>query len=686
MKTLIEIVSTHPVPKFIPHWLTRGINSSTLRSKINFGTCKVDVGMPKIRYLLILFVFLFPPLNAEPLNDSPYAQVNKNTSKLHADLKIKQQHNQRQLKALNKAVIDTPQNKQWIIIDAVAKNDPQVLLQDLKQLGLTSASVFGGLISGQLPESVLDKLETLDSLHEIKRSGMVYSQGSAISQGDKAQSSDKARENFSVTGKGVTVAVLSDSFNCLAGMDQDKQTGDLPQDVLLLEEALECRGTTDEGRALLQIVHDIAPDAKLIFQSSSNGLANTANAILKLAFEHNVNVIIDDMKSLSANFYQEDAISQAIKKVTKAGVVYITAAGNSGRNAYESAYDDSIKTAFELNAHDFDPSDETDIYQRLHVPEGAGFRMVLQWDSPAYSISGGAGAQTDLDLFIFNQDHSKVLASSAFGNIGRDPVEVISFYNPQDSGQTKFDLMITKATGESPQSIKYIILNSFDGIIQEYQTYSGSLFGHANTEAAISVGASNYQETPAFGITPPLLQTYSSAGGQAVKFDINGEAIAPIIPKKPDIVAPDNVNTTFFGTIDSDDDGQPNISGSSAAAPHAAGVVALLLEINPKLQPIDIKKILQQTAIDIVQKNNENKTIIGDGYDMDSGFGLINAERAVDLAESYPASKPEKFTDKGEITVNNANQTGGGVFSLVFLFFVEKQKNNSGLFLYSSSS
>lgn len=144
------------------------------------------------------------------------------------------------------------------------------------------------------------------------------------------------------------------------------------------------------------------------------------------------------------------------------------------------------------------------------MPEGAGFRLVLQWDSPAYSISGGKGAQTDLDIFIFNEDHSKVLASSSFGNIGRDPVEILYFDNPKDSGQSKFDLMITKASGELPQAFKYIILNSFDGIIQEYQTNSGGLFGHANTEAAITVGASNYQETPAFGVTPPLLQYYSS--------------------------------------------------------------------------------------------------------------------------------------------------------------------------------
>jgi subtilisin family serine protease len=621
--------------------------------------------------LLICYVFLFPFVNAEILTHSPYAQVEKNTGKLQANLHINQQDFKRQVDVLNTSSPDRQPNNQWIIIDAIAKDDPLVLLQDLKQLGLKSSSVFGRIVSGQLPKNAINKLQAINSLHEIKRSDMLYSQGIAMTQGDKALRSDMARENFSVTGKGVTVAVLSDSFNCLGGTDKDKQTGDLPQNLLLLEEALDCTGTTDEGRALMQIVHDISPKAKLIFQSSSNGLAKTANAILDLAFKYKANVIIDDMKSLSANFYQEDAISQAINKVTKSGVVYVTAAGNSGRNAYQSTYNEYINTTFDINAHDFDSSSKVDIYQRLHVPEGAGFRLVLQWDSPAYSISGGTGAQTDLDIFIFNQHHNKVLSASTFGNIGKDPVEVMEFFNPKGSGQSKFDLMITKAKGKAPQSFKYIILNSFDGIIQEYQTNSGGLFGHANTESAITVGASNYQETPVFGVTPPLLQYYSSAGGQAIKLDINGDAISPpIIPKKPDVIASDNVNTTFFGAIDSDNDGKPNISGSSAAAPHVAGVIALLLEINPKLQPIDIKTILQKTSTDIIQRNNKDKTITGEGFDLDSGFGLINAEAAVDLAENYPASEPEKLIDKNEIIVNKTDQIGGGGFSFRFLIFL----------------
>jgi len=605
-------------------------------------------------------------------------QLNKST-KLRSDLIQQLRHYKSRFINKNTGYTHTQQRNynQLILVDAIAKGDPKILLKDLKKLGLQSVAINGRLISGFLPIEAIDKLDELKSLNEIKNNRIIHSQGSTLSKGDHAQKSDLARQNFNVTGKGVTVGIMSDSYNCLKGAKADKQSKDLPENLIIIEEALECDGTTDEGRALMQIVHDIAPDAKLVFFSSSNGLAKTANGILDLAFKHNVDIIIDDFKSLSANFFQEDPVSQAVKRVVNAGVVYVTAAGNSGRNAYQSTYNEHVNASFQLNVHDFDPSDNIDIYQRLNIPEGVGFTLALQWDSPAYSISGSPGAKTDLDIFIFNESHTTILAASQFGNIDRDPTEILRFYNPVGSNQTQFDLMITKASGQAPKLFKYIILNSIEGIISEHQTNSSAIFGHANSPVAISVGATNYLDTPAFGKPSPLLQSYSTAGGAILTLGSNGKPLTnPIAPNKPDVIAPDNVNTTFFGNNDTDEDGKPNISGSSASAPHVAGVIALLLEINPQLQPADIKKILQDTAVDIIQRKHENgtNTVLKTGFDFDSGYGLINAEAAVDLAKNFQPSRPlepDNSTPE-EIIVNDLNQSGGGIFNplSLLLFFV----------------
>ncbi len=648
----------------------------------------MNTGLQKIiQYAVVTFLIFFSgsllaePSNTIPLNFSHFVDEQSKASKLRSGLikKLRQFEMQGTARIHPSSKSLKNESDQFVLIDAIAKGAPEILLNDLLALGLQSEAVHGRIISGQLPLEALDQLDSLSSLNEINPAHMVtsQSQGSVVTQGDQSQKSDIARQNFPVDGSGVTIGVISDSYDCLGGAAADKQSEDLPESALSIEEALDCTGMTDEGRALMQIIHDVAPGARLLFHSGANGLANSANAILELAFKHKADIIVDDKKSLSANFFQEDALSQAVDRVVKAGVVYVTSAGNSGRNSYQSSYTEYIDIAFALNAHDFDPGSDVDIHQRIAVPEGLGFLLLLQWDSPAYSISGAPGAQTDLDIFIFNETHTEVLASSAFGNIGRDPVEVLSFFNPEGSGQNQFDLMITKASGASPGLLKYIILNSFEGIIQEYQTDSGGVFGHANSVSALSVGAANYRETPAFGTSPPLLEYFSSAGGTPLVLDANGNVFSdPVIPEKPDIVAPDDVQTTFFG-VDTDDDGLPNFAGTSAAAPHAAGVAALLLESNPELQPVDIKKILQDTAIDIVQRNDEARTVTGSGFDFDSGYGLIDAEAAVSLAKNYQASSPavENAGDADPIIVNDSNQAGGGILNLYFLFmaFVARQ-------------
>ncbi|MCU7920771.1 MAG: S8 family serine peptidase [Candidatus Thiodiazotropha sp. (ex Epidulcina cf. delphinae)] len=645
-------------------------------------------------YVFYIFILVFSllfshsvSLRAEPLdfvepNSILSSNQNNKTTKLRPELiKILHKSEAQSTAQIPSGMLSTKQKskQQLVLVDAIAKGDPKILLDDLITLGLQSTGIHGRIISGSLPLDALNKLDSLESLNEIRLSRIITEHGSVTSKGDHALKSDLARQYFGVDGSGVTIGIISDSYNCLGGASKDKQSEDLPEQIVSVEDALDCAGKTDEGRALMQIIHDLAPGADLIFQSGANGLANTANAILTLAFDYKVDIIVDDQKSLSANFFQEDALSQAVGKVVRAGVVYVTAAGNSARNSYQSPYAENINIATQLNAHDFDPGPDIDIYQRIAVPEGLGFMLLLQWDSPAYSISGAGGAQTDLDIFIFDEMHTEILASSTFGNIGRDPVEVLLFFNPEGSGRSQFDLMITKPVGKPPNLLKYIILNSFDGIIQEYETSSSAIFGHANSKSALTVGAANYAETPEFGVSPPLVQLFSSAGGTPVMFDLSGTVLSnPYIPQKPDIVAPDNVNTTFFG-LDTDDDGMPNISGTSAAAPHAAGVAALLLEINPKLQPIDIKQILQNTAIDILQRNDDLKTATGPGFDFDSGFGLIQAEAAVDLARNYKASDQEEpfDDDMDSIIVNDSDQAGGGgmigmpdIFSLMIFLIV----------------
>ena len=113
---------------------------------------------------------------------------------------------------------------------------------------------------------------------------------------------------------------------------------------------------------------------------------------------------------------------------------------------------------------------------------------------------------------------------------------------------------------------------------------------------------------------------------------------------KPEITAPDGTNNTFFGT-DVEPDGFPNFFGTSASAPHAAAVAALMLELG-NLSPAGLTQVVQQSAFDFEIP----------GLDDLSGFGLVDALNGV--GTTVPSS-PTCFIDDLELEgkPNTGDQT-----------------------------
>jgi subtilisin family serine protease len=84
-------------------------------------------------------------------------------------------------------------------------------------------------------------------------------------------------------------------------------------------------------------------------------------------------------------------------------------------------------------------------------------------------------------------------------------------------------------------------------------------------------------------------------------------------------------------------DGWAAFSGTSAAAPQIAGVCALLKQACPRLTPAEIKDILQRTARDVTTGTCNPRqgmgSAAGPGRDLATGFGLVDAYRAVLMAK-----------------------------------------------------
>jgi hypothetical protein len=163
--------------------------------------------------------------------------------------------------------------------------------------------------------------------------------GDCENQGDQVLRADVARTQFAVNGAGVTVGVLSDSVNRLAGGLADSvRTGDLPANVTVLQD-LVGPGGTDEGRAMLEQIHDIAPGASLAFSTGLRRGADLRLGIRALATQAGAQVIVDDVGRADEPFFQDGIIAQAVTDVVRNNrVTYFSSAGNSADHGYESDF------------------------------------------------------------------------------------------------------------------------------------------------------------------------------------------------------------------------------------------------------------------------------------------------------------------------------------------------------------
>ncbi len=547
-------------------------------------------------------------------------------------------------------------NNAYVVIDAVASLDTRTLLSELEDLGLKNGTRFGRSVSGQLPIVAVDKLINVRGLKFVRPAYVKTNVGLVDSQADAAMRSDITRALFGIDGSGVLIGTLSDSYDNLEGAADDVASGDLPTGIIVLED-LESGGS-DEGRAMMQLIHDVAPGAAQAFRTAFIGEADFAQGILDLA-DAGADVIVDDIIYFAEPMFQDGIIAQAVDEVVGNGVAYFSSAGNGARESYESPFTpdstfdagtfptdvdfDSLAPVFAGGtAHDFG---NDDIFQNFSVLEGSELLIVLQWDEPFFSVSGGSGTTNEVDIYILNEPPTMVVGGSSFSNFGNDAVEIFDFNNPEGSGQTEFNIMIvhnTNVSGAAPGHIKYVRFEDGDITINEFDTRSSTIYGHANAAGAEAVGAADYRDTPEFGTDPPVLEDFSSAGPTAILFGTDGvRLLPPEVRMKPEIVAPDGTNNTFFGS-DVEPDGFPNFFGTSAAAPHAAAVAALLLEADNSLIPSSIYSTLESTAIDM----NEA------GFDFESGYGLIQAFEAVNSIAGPP---PLAFVGDFVWQDNNSN-------------------------------
>ncbi|HEX8323822.1 MAG TPA: S8 family serine peptidase [Tepidisphaeraceae bacterium] len=588
-----------------------------------------------------------------------------------------------------------------VLVKAVSKvGGTSGLAEQLTSVGGTVQARFGRVVTASVPVSALTKIDSLSYLSFADPSYRPFTKaGKTENYAVQAMNAAEGSKQFAVDGTGVTVGILSDSYNNLSGAAAGVASGDLPSNVNVVRDlrASDGQGTgSDEGRGMAELVHDVAPGAGIAFASAFLGEPAFAESILTLAKPvanggAGAQVVVDDIGYLDEPFFQDGIVAQAVTTAANTyGTSYFSAAGNSGRNSYEANFSGVNATANAISTidaedfpsadrsttgtfQDFDPSATSNIYQRVTIPAGASFDISFQWDQPFLSASTAAGrsagSASSVGVYLLNSAKTGVLEHSSESQVGQDAVQILSYENSGTTAVTAY-LVAKVRSGPTPGRIKFVDYgddgNDGTPITVQYATNSGTAVGHAVAPGGLGVGAAPYYATPAFEVSPAEAESFSSAGGVPILFAPNGTRLAtPQYRNQPAIVAPDGGATTFFGQQDIIDyvrDGQYHFYGTSAAAPHAAAVAALLLQAKPSLTNTQVYAVLQNTAADMGPS----------GFDYDTGYGLVQADAALASVAGSTISGTS-FRD-----INNNGIRDGSDFGLagttVFL-----DGNNNGL-------
>jgi hypothetical protein len=409
---------------------------------------------------------------------------------------------------------------------------------------------------------------------------------------------------LSVNGSGIRVGVLSDSFNDLGGAAADEADGALPPaaDIDVIKDL--ASGGTDEGRAMMQIIHEIAPGASLAFYTAFDSEQDFANGILALAAA-GCKVIVDDVSYFDEPFFQNGVVAQAIQTVEAEGVTYVTAAGNDAGNGYQAAWTPTSGTYGGQELSDAE-SFGGRLVQTVSInTEGTGdaFPLLLEWNQAYGTVSSSTA---DLEMLVFNS--SGQLVGTATNASSGEPTNPWIEYDFTQSG-TYYIAIENLHPNTDPGLIKEVAEG--DGVPFTISgSNAGTVYGHAMTPGAITAGAVSAANTPAFGFAEPVSESFSSSGaGTELLFANNGTLLS-----SPDSLDPvtvsgvDDIHTTVSDLSD--------FYGTSAAAASLAGVAALILSAYPSLAPAQVAQILEASALPMA-----NSAI--------SGAGLVQVDPAV---------------------------------------------------------
>jgi hypothetical protein len=507
-----------------------------------------------------------------------------------------------------------------------------------------------GILAAYVPTDQLENIagvfgvRALVMEHQpVKRAGKFSSQSREVLHTD-------VLNQQGLSGDGITIGVLSDSFNTAqyslrhppqTTAEMDVKNGYLPVVNVIHDEGGPGNPGTDEGRAICQIAYAEAPHCHEAFATGNISEVGFANNIVLLRTQANCDVIDDDLGYYDEPVFSDGIVSEAVDAVVTSKslpgkpVIYTSSAGNDGNNGYRSAYrnlgDADVRAPgnhgnLKLDVsnphsphyldptltaggwHNWNPNGGFEPVTTVTVPGTAsfGFNLFLQWNDP---FDEDHGITTNYNILIFDAKGNFLSAVSGTSNS-------FTIQQPwQYTGNLRlgvgYQIAITKTAhtdpkaGAIPATHQLALYTSLNGggvltgtYFQPAPLNVPIIYGHPAAASALAVAAYvfNWKPTPPYR---PEIENYTTPGPAFIYFDQNDRRLTtPEVRLKPEIAGVDGVVTTFFYKP-----GYYNYPfaffGTSASGPTVAGVVALMLQAAGGPGSLDsqqVRSVLESTA------------------------------------------------------------------------------------------
>ena len=503
--------------------------------------------------------------------------------------------------------------------------ETQSAVPHLEEIGVEVDFVYdspdSSIVFGWLPTSAIGTAASVPGLISLRASEFAEtnSAGQAENQWEAVTLADQIKRAMpGVDGSGIKIGIISDSVNQVGGGLSDSQGSckktdpadcDLPSDHRVPAPIKDGNAShADEGRAMMELIHDIAPQSELLFHTgmSKSDFLRALNEFKS----QGVSIVVNDLVYFSQPTYQDGEVAQEIENLLLTdGILFFSSSGNYNQRTFNGVWNDSDGDGF----HEF--ASGSDELIEL-APSKNQFKLRLQWND------AWGGADTDIEIHLYNSV-GELVASSAQSNTtgNKEPYDSLSHaIAPGDTQQ--YYVALRHAGGSQPTGQQILFTSPSNSFSDSYMHDNPSIWGFSGSEHVFTIGAENvFAATAADPIEP-----YSSRGNSTHYFDETGSPLAaPDERDKPDFTASDKVNNSFFGRdVRSDPDTYKNFSGTSAAVTNAGASAALILDaVGGPLSYDEMHRILRVSA------DGQH----AGAFDTPYGYGRINTLGAVLVAD-----------------------------------------------------